>query len=108
MSRVFDPTDFVSLHSADPGDSGANELSGRSYVRQSIAGLFSTPKNGQLASSQEISFDNLARANVTHIGFWDSKIGGRFLKGQALQTPKHLEEGDGIRFAEGKITVHVI
>lgn len=60
----------VSLHDGDPGDTGANEISGGTYARKAIS--FNAPAAGNLDSSTQPTFDVPAGKTITHIGFWDA------------------------------------
>lgn len=70
---------YASLHTASPGDNGANEVSGGSpaYSRESIT--FSAASSGAIDSSNQPVFDVPASTTVTHVGFWDASTAGNFL-----------------------------
>jgi hypothetical protein len=73
-----------SLHSADPGTTGANELGGGSppYARKAPA--WSAPNAGVITS--QTVFDIPAGATVAWVGAWSSVSGGTFLdKAQVSQ-----------------------
>ena len=72
-------TPHVSLHTASPGDTGANEVSGGSpaYARKAIT--FNAASGGSLDSSNAPVFDVPAGTTVTHVGFWDASTAGNFL-----------------------------
>ena len=59
----------VSLHSADPGDTGLNELSGGSYARQSVT--FDAATGGEAFVNNSPTFDVPADGTVAYLGFWD-------------------------------------
>lgn len=71
-------TVYSSLHSADPGDTGASEISGGTpaYARKSIT--FNAPAGGSLDSSNTPVFDVPAGTTVSYVGFWDALTGGNF------------------------------
>lgn len=81
----------VSLHTADPGTTGANECSGGSpaYARQSIS--WSPAAGGNLDSANTPVFDVLGPA--THGGLW-SADGTVFHGGGPLSNPK-TDDGQG-------------
>lgn len=58
----------VSLHTADPGTTGANEVSGGTYARKSIT--FSAAAAGNLDSSNTPVLDVPTGVTVTHVGYW--------------------------------------
>lgn len=70
----------ASLHSADPGDSGASELSGGGYARQTAT---MSAANAELAGSIDMtnapSFSIAAGATVAFVGFWSSEGTPKFL-----------------------------
>ncbi len=76
---------FVSLHSGDPGTTGANEISGGSpaYARKTAAWGSST--NGSAALSSAVQFDIPGSVTITHFGTWTSASGGTFIGGDALR-----------------------
>lgn len=67
----------VSAHDGAPGDSGANEISGGSYARQSIT--FASASSGAIDSSNTPVIPIPAGATVDQLGFWDSLSGGNCL-----------------------------
>jgi hypothetical protein len=82
----------VSAHTADPGESGINEVSGGSYTRESIS--FSGSSGGNLDSSSQpqISIPG-DPTTVTHIGFWTASSGGTLLGYKAI--PSETFNNDG-------------
>lgn len=68
---------FLSLHSADPGTNGANELTGGSpaYGRQSIT--WGSASGGVITGSA--TFDVPAGVTVAYVGAWTGETGGTFL-----------------------------
>jgi hypothetical protein len=63
---------FASLHSADPGDSGTNELTGGSpaYARKAIT--WNAAASGSMDDSNVPVFDVPAGSTVSYVGFWNS------------------------------------
>lgn len=78
---------FVSLHNGDPGDTGANEISGGTpaYARKSIA--WNAAAGGVMgkAASPAVVIDVPAGASIKYVGFWTAVSGGLW-KGGALVT----------------------
>lgn len=64
----------VSAHTADPGDTGANEVSGGSYARQPIT--FGSAASGAIDSSNTPVIPIPAGVTVTHLGYWTALTGG--------------------------------
>jgi hypothetical protein len=74
---------YVSLHTADPGTTGANECTGGSpaYARkQTTWGAASGSPSSAVGS--QITFDLLGQA--THFGLWSAVTAGTFRGGNAL------------------------
>lgn len=67
----------VSAHTADPTDSGLNEVTGGTYARVSIT--FSAAASGNLDSSNAPSINIPAGVTVSHVGYWSALTGGTFL-----------------------------
>jgi len=69
---------FVSLHDGDPGDNGANEISGGSpaYARKGIT--WNPAAGGNKDSSNQPVLDVPAGKTVAYIGFWSALSGGVF------------------------------
>ncbi len=72
---------FVSLHTGDPGGTGAKEVSGGSpaYSRQSIT--FASASGGSKVALNSPVLDIPAGTTITHAGFWDAVKSGNFLGG---------------------------
>src|ERR1700750_487503 len=75
-------TVYISLHTASPSTTGANEVAGGSYVRQS--GSFAAASGGTNATNGTLTFASMPSCTVTHVGFWDASTNGNFLWGGAL------------------------
>ena len=66
---------FVSLHTADPGTTGANEVSGGGYARVALTWT-PGPVDGQVTASATVTV--AAGVAITHVGLWPSVSGGTF------------------------------
>ena len=75
--------DYVSLHSADPGGTGANEISGGTpaYARQSVSWVGAS--GGVLTAATQPVLDVGAGTTVAYGGLW-SDVGGGTFYGSAL------------------------
>lgn len=73
------PTPFWSLHNGHPGETGANELAGGSYARQSVA--FGAAAGGAAANTALESWDltGVTAGTIYFVGEWDAVSGGNFL-----------------------------
>lgn len=70
---------YASLHTADPGDDGANEVTGGTpaYARKAIT--MAAASAGAIAATNQPVFDVPGGTTVTHVGFWSAVSGGTFL-----------------------------
>ena len=78
-------TYYLSAHSADPGTTGASELSGGGYARQAI--VFGSPSGGAIANNAAIAIPNAGSTAVNHLGVWSASTAGTYLGGLVLASP---------------------
>lgn len=74
---------LVSLHSADPGATGTNELVGGSYARQAAA--WAPASGGSVQTSSALDFSVPGGSTVAWVGLWDG-AGTTFMGGVQLAT----------------------
>lgn len=98
---------FVSLHTGDPGDDGADEVTGGSYAR--VAASFTqTGDNPRSAANNAIVESPVATAiwgTLTHFGIWTAATDGDFLGGDALTSSKEINIDDVARFLTGQLVI---
>ena len=70
---------WISLHSADPGTTGASEVSGAG--RQQTTWSASSSGTG---SGTQVTFSSVPAGGYTHYGVWTAQSGGTFRWGFAL------------------------
>lgn len=75
---------FISLHTGNPGTTGANEATGGSYARKATVWAAGT-EDGVINGSQ-VTID-VAPGTYTHYGVFSLVTGGVFVDWQALATP---------------------
>jgi hypothetical protein len=92
-------TYYLSLHSADPGTTGANEFAGGGYARQPIT--FAAAASAIKASSNAQTVPNAGTTAATHTGVWDAVTVGNYLCGQALTSSVTAAS---ISFPTGQVT----
>jgi hypothetical protein len=100
-------TCYVSLHSADPGDTGAAEVAGGAYARQ-LAPFTNSGANPTTAANSAIVTYPAATAvwgSLPFFGVWDALSGGNFRGSGALSPPATVNIGDQARFVAGALTV---
>lgn len=103
MDQAVVPQVFISLHDADPLETGAAEIGGRGYERQEV--LLERIGTGLAANQAAIEFTNLPRARITHFGLWDARDGGDFLSGGAVLQPQTALEGYSMRWRDGELVL---
>ena len=94
---------YVSLHSADPGETGANEISGGGYARQQVT--FNAPSGGSMTNSNLLRWNNMPAVTVTHVALWDAPTAGNCLWTGALTTSVTVSAGASFEIAPGNLTV---
>lgn len=65
---------YISLHTADPGETGANEASGGSYARQQAP--FGAAASGTLSNTGNIDFASMPAATIVAWAVWDAVSAG--------------------------------
>jgi len=68
---------WLSLHTANPGPTGGNELQGNAYRRQRAE--MTTPAGGAVQNADVVVFPMLPASTVTHVGFWDAATDGNLV-----------------------------
>ena len=95
---------YVSLHTADPGTTGASECAGGSYARQLASSSFAAASGSSKASNADINFTSMPACTVTHVGIWDASTVGNFLWGGSLSASKTVNSGDTFQLPSGQLT----
>jgi hypothetical protein len=101
-------TYYLSLHSADPGTTGATEVSGGSYARQSI--VFGSATAGVVTSTTAQNFTAMPAESggVPFFGIWSASSGGTYEGGgttTGLSTS--IPAGASINFASASVTCSI-
>lgn len=112
-------TVYVSLHTGDPADTGANEVvvGVTNYARIGVANAAWTKTTAGTASATnnaDITFPatgtvtwSASTPGITHVGIWDAATAGNFLYGGALSASKVVAVGDVFKFTIGNLTISV-
>jgi hypothetical protein len=99
---------YVSLHTADPGNTGASEVSGNAYARIGPVVFANAGNNPTVASNSSIVTYAAATGSwgtVGYFGLWTAASGGTFQGSGALATPKPVGNGDTARFLANALTI---
>lgn len=101
-------TVYLGLFTSNPTDANTGtEVSGGSYVRQSIS--FAAASGGVSASNATIEFPQATGSwgTVTHVGIMDALSTGNLLFHTPLTTSKLIDTGDIFRVSSGNLTVTI-
>jgi hypothetical protein len=84
---------FASLHSANAGAGGANELTGGSpaYARKAVT--WASAASGTKSSSNAQVFDVPAGSTVAEVGYWSLASGGTFYGSRAVTSESFAGQG---------------
>ena len=96
---------FVGLHTADPGETGASEVTGNAYQRTAVT--MGAPTDGVSVNSNVVTFPTATPSGWGSIGYfslWDAQSSGNCLYTGALDTAKTINAGDTAQFNAGTIT----
>ena len=98
-------TPHISLHTGDPGLTGASEVTagGNSYARQT--GSFGSPSSKAIANDAAPEWEDMPAVTVTHVGVWDAATDGNFLWGGALGSSKATNAGDTFTLPVGDLDI---
>ena len=100
------PSIYVSLHTGDPGDNGASEVSGNNYARvQHSSWAAASSKTTDNTGAITFPTPSGSWGTVTHFGIWDAASAGNFLMGAALSASKTIGASDPVSFPDGDLDV---
>lgn len=94
---------YVSAHTADPGDSGTNEVAGGVYARQLIS--FAPASGGSRDSDVQPGIPIPGGTDVTHVGLWDSPAGGNFLGSFSVGTTRSFADDGTLNVTDMDLTI---
>ena len=94
----------LALVTANGNDSSAGtEVSGGSYVRQTIT--FTSASGGEIENAASISFTGMPAVTVVGIEFYDSAGTPKRLAYGALTASRTITAGDTVQFSAGSISL---
>lgn len=96
-------TAYVSLHSGDPGYTGANEITagGHTYARKSVTA--GSASGRATDNSNLLQWTDMPAVTITYVGVWDLSSSGNFLWGGQLSVSKTTNAGDTFEIAIGDL-----
>jgi hypothetical protein len=104
----------ISLHTADPGETGTNEVSGGAYARVTRNPLdanwtAASATDGLTDNAAALTFPAPVGANwgvITHFGVWDAAVAGNYLCRGPITPNKTVNDGDAApSFAIGALDI---
>lgn len=95
---------FLSLHTAAPGSTGSNEVTGGSYIRQAIT--WAAWSAAAVASSDGQTFSGMpSEAGNLFIGLWSASTSGTYYWGSAsAAVTGPIPSGGTVTFAIGAVS----
>jgi hypothetical protein len=91
-----------SLHTASPGYTGANEVSGGTYARQSITN--GAPVTGVKTTTNAQNWTGMPAVTVTHFGAFSATSSGTWRGGAPLSSSLTVPAGATVAAAIGALT----
>ncbi len=79
---------YLSLHTGDPGTTGASEATGGSPAYARLALTWGSASSGVISATQ-VSF-NAPAGTYSYVGYWSAATSGTFFGGAALATAQTL------------------
>ena len=99
---------YVALYTVAPGEGGGGtEVSGGSYVRQSVSFTVSGTAPTQAANSAAVEFPTATASwgTVVAAAIYDASTSGNMLAFADLTTSKAIDSGDVLRFNTSTLVV---
>ncbi len=99
---------YVALYTVAPGEGGGGtEVSGGSYVRQSVSFTVSGTAPTQAANSAAVEFPTATASwgTVVAAAIYDASTSGNMLAFANLTTSKAIDSGDVLRFNTSTLVV---
>lgn len=85
---------YVSLHTADPGDTGASEVSGGSPAYARKVGVLAAASSGSRALTVASQHDVPASTTVAYVGLWSAATAGTFYGSFAVTAETFSGQGN--------------
>jgi len=95
----------VSLHTADPGANGANEVTGSPYTRELAD--WAAASGGTAVNDGAIVFDVPSLTTIAFIGYWSAGTAGTFYGSRALDTSQTFATAGTYTITAGNLSESV-
>ena len=86
---------WVSMHTADPGTTGASEATGTSYARGSSTFPAASGGTGSVGSQASVAMRTGTATAATHWGLWTASSAGTWVTGRALTVTENFSTAGG-------------
>lgn len=101
-------TAYISLHSGDPGGTGANELAAANgYARQLCAFDAAAAKVTQNTAEESFTASGADWSQATYWGVWSAVTGGTFYFGGVLTSARTVADGETATLPAGDLTITI-
>lgn len=100
---VFTAPLDAGLNTGSPSNTGANEVTGGSYVRQ--AATFGLPSAGVKTSTNAQNWTSMPSCTVGYFTFWSATTSGTYYGGGALSASLTVPSGATVAAAIGALTI---
>lgn len=105
-SYTMPATPYLALYTVAPTDStSGTEVSGGSYVRQSVS--FNASSSGSATNDANVDFTGMPTATVVAVAVCDALTGGNILVYGSLASSKSVTSGDTLRIASGDLSISI-
>ena len=102
---------YLSLHTADPGTTGASEAAQAGYARIDVTAAFAPAAAGAIENDVLIgpftTDGGEATVSVTHFGIWDAASAGNFIFGGAFTAAANFGPADQINIPANELDISV-
>ena len=96
---------YLGVNTADPGTTGASEVTGGSYARQSET--FGTPSNGSVSNTNAISVSIPSGTTCAYVSHWSASTAGTYGVGAALSSSVTFNTAGTLTFAAGADSISI-
>jgi hypothetical protein len=96
---------FLSIHTADPGNTGASEYTTYTGTRPGIS--FAAAASAASASTNQQDYAAMGATVITHVGLWSAASAGTFQGGGALTSSATTSAGQTLRFLAGAVSASI-
>ena len=99
---------YVSLHTANPGETGANETTATSYQRQQLTTTpWGSAASGVIKTGAGVTFTttDVSAVSITHIAIFDASTSGNCLFVGEMAVPRDFSSTKNVVFAAEDIQI---